>query len=92
MAQGVETFEAETKSIITVTTLIKTTRGKIARIVVVAGTGQIDVYDTAAGDTSNPVFSKVATAIGDVYSLQCPLQNGLRIVMAAAGQLCVTYS
>ena len=92
MAQGVETFEAAEKTIITATTLIKTTRGKVARVLVVAGTGQIDVYDTAAADTSNQVFSKAVTAVGDIYALNCPLNSGLRVVMAGAGQLCVTYS
>lgn len=91
MPQGVETYEAEAKSIITTTTNIRTVPSKLARIIVASGTGQIDVYDHASAD-SNLIFSKASTAVGDIYSLQIPCVNGIRVKMAAAGQLCVTWS
>lgn len=86
-----ETFSGAKRVIQTVTANIQTKPGMLARIIVVAGTGQVDAYDHGSLDT-NPVFSKTVTAVGDIYELGVPLQFGLRVKMSAAGTLCVVYS
>jgi hypothetical protein len=86
-----EVFSGENATQITATTNLKTTPGRIFRIHVVTGTGQIDVYDHASTDT-NLIFTKTTSAISDVYELGCPMKNGIRVKMAAAGTLTVVWS
>ncbi|HZP56214.1 MAG TPA: hypothetical protein VFC53_01510 [Dehalococcoidia bacterium] len=85
-----ETFRGARKKLISATDNVKTSRGRIAKILVAAGTGSIDVYDDPAAN-NNKVWSKAASAVGDVYDLDVPMDNGIRVVMGAAGNLTVTY-
>jgi hypothetical protein len=86
-----EHFAGEERTIITATTNVKTTGGRIFRVLVVSGTGAVDVYDHPSAN-SNQVFARTTTAVGDSYTLDVPCKFGIRVVMAAAGTICIVWS
>lgn len=91
---GTEIFQGERKAYCTGSApfQIKAAPGRIRRILVQAGTGAIDVYDDAdSNDASKLVWSIAATTVGAIYELDCPMTEGIRVVMAAAGRLTVVY-
>ena len=93
---GQQTYEAERRLPgITNDTNVKAGSGKLARIIVTAGgAAGFSVWDDPAAN-SNLVFSFPSpVTTGQVFDLQIPLDNGLRITFTAGGviQLCVTYS
>lgn len=61
---------------------VKTGGGRLCRILMVSGTGGIDVYDgtSAAGEHD---WSITATTNGAIYELDLPVSTGIFIVMGA---------
>lgn len=70
--------------------LVKTGAARCVRILVVSGTGAIDVYDgTTAGGTH--LYSKASTVVGDIYVLDLPCATGLFVQPAAATTVTVVW-
>lgn len=65
--------------------------GRVCRILVVSGTGSLDVYDSNAGATTTHLYSKTATAVGDNYALDCPVSSGIYVVLGASTVVNVIY-
>lgn len=75
----------------TYTVATKPTSGRFRKLLIVVGTGQVDVYDNSSSNTTNQVFTRAVTAVGETYEIDCPMKNGIRVVMAAAGTITCTY-
>lgn len=71
-------------------TIVKNGAGRIARILVVSGTGTIDVYDgTSTGGTH--LYNVTATGGGN-YELDCPCTNGIFVNVGASTTVTVIYT
>lgn len=61
---------------------VKGSGGRLARIVMVSGTGSIDVYDgLSAGGTH--LWSITTSANGAIYELDVPCATGIFVVLGA---------
>jgi hypothetical protein len=72
---------------------VKSGPGRVFKIIVVAGTGTVSVYDNAAGDGSgNVLWTKTTVAVGDIYNVDIPAMVGISAQAAAATTVNVTWS
>jgi hypothetical protein len=75
------------------TVSVKGSPGRVVRVIVVAGTGAVSVYDNANGDTSgNVLWTKTTVAVGDIYMIDIPAVAGISVQAAAATTVNVTWS
>jgi len=67
--------------------------GRLVKVVVIAGTGTITIYDNAVGNTTgNILWTKTAVAVGDIYAIDEPAAAGISAVAAAATTINVVWS
>lgn len=72
----------------------KTEAGRIRKIIIEGGTPQaISVWDHPSAD-QNRVWARLVgnVVVGDVYNLECPMKNGIRLTFNGATQVVVVYS
>lgn len=73
--------------------VVKSSPGRVARVIVTAGTGAVSVYDNKLGDTSGTLlWTKATVAVGDIYFLDIPTTTGISVSAAAATTVIVTYA
>ena len=73
------------------TTTVKTGAGRLARIIVVAGTGAVTAYDNTAA-SGTVIWTKTTVAVGDIYELDFPATTGITVTAAAATTVNVVYT
>lgn len=73
------------------TTVVKSGAGRLARIIVVAGTGAVTAYDNTAG-SGTILWTKTTVAVGDIYEIDIPAATGITVVVAAATTVNVVYT
>lgn len=70
---------------------VKGSGGRLARILMVSGTGAVDVYDgLSAGGTH--LWSITATTNGAIYELDVPCATGIFIVLGATTAATAIYA
>lgn len=70
---------------------VKTGGGRICRILMVSGTGSIDVYDGTSA-VGQHLWSITATTNGAIYELDAPTTNGIFIVLGATTAATAIYA
>lgn len=77
--------------VLTASGLVKGSGGRLARILVVSGTGSIDVYDgTTAGGTH--LWNLSASVNGGNYELDVPCTTGIYVALGATTTVTVIYT
>lgn len=72
---------------------VKASPGRLFKVIVIAGTGAVTVYDNAAGNaTGNVLWTKATVAVGDIYNIDIPATAGISVAAAAATTVNVTWS
>lgn len=72
---------------------VKPAPGRCVRVIVVAGTGAVSVYDNKLGDTSGTLlWTKATVAVGDIYLLDIPTTAGISVTAALATTVNVVWS
>lgn len=66
---------------------------RLVRLWSLSGTGSVDVYDNAVGDTSGThLYSLAATTVGTVITLDVPCTSaGIAVVVGASTTVVVVY-
>lgn len=65
--------------------------GRCVRILVVAGTGTLDVYDGASTGGVH-VYSRTSVTVGDIYLLDIPCSTGIYVQVGANTTVTVIWS
>jgi hypothetical protein len=72
---------------------VKEAPGRVFRVIVVAGTGAVSVFNNAAGNTTGDVlWTKATVAVGDIYEIDIPATLGISVQAAASTTVNVTWS
>lgn len=92
-----EVSVGQKRSIITAaeTNVLKTTPGKLASITIanVGTTATLDIYDTAAADTTNKVYEWVSADGKRTEPVQIPMKAGIRVVSGGTfGRAVIVWS
>jgi hypothetical protein len=72
---------------------VKPSPGRVFRVLGVAGTGAVSVYDNKLGNTSGTLlWTKATVAVGDIYVIDIPTTTGIAVTAAAATTVNVIWS
>lgn len=75
---------------LTASTIVKNSGGRLARILVVSGTGTIDVYD-GTSSAGTHLWSGTAAA-GGIFELDVPCVTGIYIALGATTTVTAVYA
>ncbi|HXK34686.1 MAG TPA: hypothetical protein VNM91_11830 [Dehalococcoidia bacterium] len=91
---GQQTYEAERRTTqITNDANIKAESGKVCRAIVVAGgAAGFSIWDDPAANNNLVFVSPNPVTTGQIFELQCPMDNGIRITFTAGGTIQVTLT
>lgn len=70
---------------------VKTGGGRLVRILMVSGTGSIDVYDGTSTAGAH-LWSSATTTAGGIYELDVPTATGVFIVLGATTTATAIYA
>lgn len=73
------------------TVVVKNAPGRAVKVIVIAGTGAVTVFDNTAG-SGQTIWTKATVAVGDIYALDVPCSIGITVTAAAATTVLVVYS